>query len=296
MRRLIGSLLIICIFVILIGCSQLQQNDANEIYKVNIPTPAGSSSVDFELKTSLPSFPDEMQTYTRTKSEVTAKYVTDLSTKLGLTGELKEGNLNYLIEDREANISLEVYKASGAIVYSVSNRPPLQSPELPSNEEAITIATDCLNKIGFYSDRITAKGVIVGETYNKVPQSLAVSFYQNIDGKYFTGPGAKYHVRIWDKSQIVQIMANPVEYKSNEKVHIKPADQAFQELKTKTKYASPSNSKKVVIDEISIAYWLEIMDICQDYIVPVYLFNGQCFDASGKQLEDNFSWWVEAVD
>jgi len=66
-------------------------------------------------------------------------------------------------------------------------------------------------------------------------------------------------------------------------------------MKTNKNYYVSAETKKVKINNVVIAYWLEPADEGQDYIVPVYKFNGQCLDENGKQLDTPFTDVIEAL-
>ena len=59
-------------------------------------------------------------------------------------------------------------------------------------------------------------------------------------------------------------------------------------------YAVSVDTKKVIIESVSIAYWLEPFDKGQEYVVPVYVFKGKSFDAYDKELS-SFTGWAEAI-
>jgi hypothetical protein len=191
---------------------------------------------------------------------------------------------------------LEVYTATGGIIYSAFNAFSKENPSLPSDEQSVAIATDILAKIVQLPAGLKGTVEGPGDVIDSVPVSLFVGFKREIDGKVFTGPGAKYQVRVGSGGQIRQIMINPVKYAPHEMVPLKPVDQAFQEMKAAKKYVTPVESKKAIIDKVTVDYWLESMTKGQDYIAPIYHFSGQCLDSSGKQLQDRLNGYGIAVN
>jgi hypothetical protein len=267
-------------------------------YKINLPSPAGDvPTVDFEIATPFPQFSDQIQVYKVEKPEITAKYLANIGAKLGLSGEFKTGNYEFYLS--VGSKSLEVFMANGGIFYHTDPLFPTEKPVLPSEDEAITIATNILAKIEQLPDGLegTCEGIgeSVGGPEGNWPISLTVVFKREINGNHFVGPGAKYQVRIGDKGEVRQIMINPVKYSLQEMVKLKNVDQAFAEMKTAKKYLVPSESEKVQIDKITTDYWLESMITGQEYIVPVYHFSGQCLGKFGKVLDSQFTGYVEAV-
>jgi hypothetical protein len=78
-------------------------------------------------------------------------------------------------------------------------------------------------------------------------------------------------------------------------VTAKSVQQAYQELLTDKIYYAPIESRKVKINNVTIAYWLESIGKGQDYVAPVYIFKGTCLDESGKQLDTPFIDVIEAL-
>ena len=306
MKRLIGYIFLASIFILILlaGCSPQSNGPSNPLYKIDIPAVAGKvPPVSFDLTAPLGEFPEKIQVYRMIKPEVNAEYVKAIGAKLGFQGEISFGSDNRFHMGNE-NIQLEVLPPTGSIIYNKLKPAVLfpkeiyearQKPELPSFEEAAAIAADFLSQRGLLPEGVKVNKVIVGGKAGSVPDHLAVSFDYRIDGFRFTGSGASYNVRIGHEGQIGQIMINPVKWAPHEMVSIKPVEQAFRELKAESKYSAPYNTKKVKVDNVSIEYWLEGMDIDQEFIVPVYTFQGQCLDASGKVLESLFKASVEAV-
>jgi hypothetical protein len=270
---------------------------SSSIFPNIAPSVAGSYSLDIEI-VPFPTFPSQIQVYKVIKPEITSQYVTDTGTKLGLTEGVKQGNGLFYIQSGER--SLIVYLASGGIEYS-NNTFPKEKPVLPSDEEAITIATDALNKLGLLSPGLKGTNEGIGEsaalggTMGTWPISLTIGFKRNIDGLHFNGPGAKYEVRIGNKGEIRRILINPINYTPQKLASLKSVDQAFKEMKASKKYLAPMETKKVIIDSVTLDYWLESITKGQESISPVFDFSGQCFDGPGKQLKGSFTGYVEAL-
>jgi hypothetical protein len=296
-------LLTVCILTLafLSGCaSQAGSNpvsystSANSTkYQVNLPSSLGEgSSLAFETRTSFPTFPTQIQVYKTIKPEITAEYVVNLGSQLDLSGEISQGNDTFLIQ--VGNKYLQVYSISGAIEYAYDYLYPTVQPTLPSPEEAEAIATDIVSKLGLIPDGVKASYQGYGES-GPWPFTIRVGFKRTLDGKYFAGSGAKYEVRIGDKGEITRIFINPVKYTPLEMVALKPAEQAFEEMKNTKTYMAPMDAQKITIENVSLVYWLNSVMTGQDYIVPVYCFTGTCQDFSGKTLDGNFTGWAEAL-
>jgi hypothetical protein len=319
MFKLLSYLLFMWIFILTIGCSSQNtssgakdnsvpgENSKAGIYKVNLPSPAGNvRSVLFETPATWPDFPDQIQVYQKIKPDVTLEYVKNLASELDLNGEIKQGSGSYTIQ---VGIKGLTVFSSGGIEYA-NETDVKEKPILPSEEEAIAIATNAINKIGLLPEGVKGTSYGIGEsaamgvTEGVWPISILIGFKRTINGKYFAGPGAKYQVRIGNAGEVKQMLINPIKYSPLEMVSLKPVDQAFEEMKTAQKYLVPLKANKVIINDIAIAYWLDSITTDQVYIAPIYSFSGQCLDASGnilynnsfgQQKEEKFTGNVEAV-
>jgi hypothetical protein len=274
------------------------QINSNEKYRINFPESKGSSSADIELKIDLPKFPETMMVFKMTKPEITEDYVRELGAKFDITGEVTKFPSGFIYEicDQKTSATLMVSIYTGALFFNYKrDLPLLEKPDLPSSEEAMSIATEFLDKKGLLPQGLKATKVIYGLTYGNIPQELAVTFKRNINGCHYTGPGNNFSVRVGDKGKVVDMMIYTPQYEPDEELNIKTVEQAFEELKTKKKYSCSSNTRKIEIDSITTDYYLIDMEIPQDYITPVYVFSGLCRDVWGNQLPDRFTDYVEAV-
>jgi hypothetical protein len=55
-----------------------------------------------------------------------------------------------------------------------------------------------------------------------------------------------------------------------------------------------SFNPEISIDHVSLAYWMDVASVSQEYVLPVYEFRGTCRAANGNLL-DNFTGWIEAL-
>jgi hypothetical protein len=259
--------------------------------------------VNFSLSSTLPDSPDQLQIYKMVFPDITEEYVIDLGAKFSLTGEISEGTKNFLLSDDERRIYLEVYKPTGA--FKFSNYPKLypssesvleKHPVLPSDPEALKIATDFLAERDLLPAGDIAYKVEVGDSFGNIPTALLVSFDHSVD---IIGPGARHGVRIGDKGEVVQVFinpTNPVELPPHEMADVKTVQQAYEEINLSKNYFIPSQAKLVDISEVNIAYWLEAIDQGQEFVVPVYVFRGVCLDENDNQLIESFVAVIEAIE
>jgi hypothetical protein len=122
-----------------------------------------------------------------------------------------------------------------------------------------------------------------------------VSVTHDIDGVPLAGPGAKFGVRIGDGGEVVSVYRVWRETEPYKEISIRAPQEAYQDLPAgKGSYLASSQCKKVVVESVSLAYWMEAADEKQEYVVPVYEFQGKCLDAEGQYLED-FTGWCQAT-
>jgi hypothetical protein len=124
--------------------------------------------------------------------------------------------------------------------------------------------------------------VTVGGTVDTTPSHLLVSFTQYIDGIPLTGPGDKFGVRISDNGEIARALIWHPELMIQGNIQCIDANQAYNSLIMGNKeYAVPTDCQEVIITNIYIGYYLEYILEGQEFVMPVYVFKGECFDSDG---------------
>jgi hypothetical protein len=305
MKKTISFLLIILFEIILLsGCSTQAEIKSTPKYTISgISHRLGAvPSVSFDLSSPLPNFPDKLPVYKMVKPEINEEYVKNLGAKFDLTGDISEGTENYLLKDNQTQTSLEVYKPTGTFWYHLRSyfRTPTEDflknpPVLPSDAEALKIATDFLVQRDLLPKGDVAYRVEVGDSSGDLKIALLVSFQHEVE---ITGPGARHGVRIGDGGKVVEVFinpTNPLDLPVQEMVAVKSAQQAYDEVRTVKNFHAPSEARKVKIESVTVTYWLEAIGEGQEYVVPVYKFKGQCLDEAGKLLEGSFVSIIEAL-
>lgn len=279
-----------------------------ENLEADIPVSADAAEVpQFELATDFPRVPDQMPVYKPKPPAVTIDSVRELARKFGFEGEpgKVEGERAIIASDKVDGLTrmLRVRINTGGISYTISDAidpPPDNPPTLTTDEEAMRIATEFLREKGLLSPgREAVKVVCGGGTSGYGCSHLLVTFTpREIDGVPFTGPGDKFNVRVGDKGKVVDMIVGfQQEFEPyKETVPIISPEEAYGNLKT-GRLLAPSSSysyfKKVIIRDISLAYWLEPMGVKQEYVLPVYVFRGEYIDEDGETFD--FIEWVDAV-
>jgi hypothetical protein len=291
-------------FIIVAGCSTQGETNSTPKYTISGISKLLSTvpAVSFELSSPLPNFPDKLQVYKMVYPELNEEYVRNLGVKFGLTGEVREDSSGFSMQDKAIGAYLAIRKPTGTIRYDLFSYFEIPSadllkspPVLPSDAEALKIATDFLTERGLLPQGDVAYKVDVGDSSGDIATTLLVSFQHAVQ---ITGPGARHGLRIGGGGKVVEVFinpTNPLDLPPLEMVAVKSAEQAYREMKTDNSYYAPSESRRVKIDSVTVAYWLEAIGEGQEYVAPVYMFKGQCLDETGKVLEEPFVSIMEAV-
>ena len=316
-RRYIILILCMALLALPAACSNPPDGavpNGGDVPKPVLPSPSGDERrhPEFELATDFPTVPEMVTVYRVIPPDITAEWVTELGRKFGFMGEAGSGvpniiSMSDLSIDGKTRRGLRVYTNSGGIRYNCPSKlepeeypdyPELPSVSLPSYEEAERIAVDFLSERGLLLPDMRVNYVDVGGTYCDVITHLLVRFRRDINGIPVTGPGHKFGVRIGEKGAIGEVFIVHREIEPYQDVPIKSTAEAYEDLKECKNsvgyYVLPLDCKKVVIEEIYLAYWMDPVRDRQEYVAPVYEFTGECFDEAGNSIGD-FTGWVQAM-
>jgi hypothetical protein len=288
--------------------ADLVRGGEGETFQVNLPgSQAAAGDITFELATEFPAVGNTIMVYKAKAPDVTIEKVIEVGRKLGFEGGagfIDDATKIAMLDESDGEVrQLMVWVNSGTLAFhwlEPDKLYPSAPPTLPSNEEAGEIATQFLAEAGLLPAGVQVSEVVVGGACGGDGQAsyvahLLVRFSYEIDGFSVTGTGAKFGVRIGDKGEVVDLYRVWRETEPYKEISIRAPQEAYQDLLTgKGSYGTPSGCQKVVIDKVSLAYWMEAADQKQEYVIPVYEFKGKCLDAEGNYLED-FTGWCQAV-
>jgi hypothetical protein len=310
MRRLIA--IVVIGFMVVAGgfypvYADLVRGGEGETFQVNLPgSQAAAGDITFELATEFPAVDNTIMVYKAKAPDVTVEKVIEMGRKLGFEGGagLIDGDTKIaMLDESDAEVrQLMVWVNSGTLAFhwlEPDKLYPSAPPTLPSNEEAGEIATQFLAEAGLLPAGVHVSEVVVGGTYSGPEGSyvahLLVRFSYEIGGFPVTGIGAKFGLRIGDKGEVVDLYRVWRETEAYKEISIKAPEQAYQELIAgNSSYVTPSGCQEVVVESVSLAYWMEGAYQKQEYVIPVYEFEGKCLDGQGNYLED-FVGWCQAV-
>jgi hypothetical protein len=274
-------------------------------FKADLPVYASPGrNVSFELAAEFPEVGNKAMVYQVKPPEVTVEKVTEMGRRLGFQGEAKVGIEFIFMTDKSGGETRELMVDinSGAVRYGFASYMdklyPLTPPTLPSEDEAKQIATQFLAQAGLlppgaYASKVGPGGGAGGDGGPYYVTHLLVGFTWEFDGLPATG--STLSVRIGDGGEVVQVHRVWREVEPYKKVSIKSPQEAYQELVAgEGSCPVPSGCQKMVVEKITLAYWMEPPIERQEYVVPVYQFKGKCLDGEGNYMED-FTGWCQAT-
>ena len=254
------------------------------------------AEADFVLDKSLPEVPSKIMSYKIVQPDVTLKSVADLGAKFGFTGKASPIEPSMIgMSNPEKQEIFQVITASGAIDYTCLNDLDSLAPSLPTNDEAVKIATEFLKLTGLWYSDLVADEAVVGGTSGGVPSHLLVRFTRYIDGYPLTGAGNKFAVRIGDKGKVIRLLVRYDELEKDKEVQIIDPSAALNKLEAGDGvFTLPVDCNTVKITDVSLGYYLESISDKQENLTPYYIFKGECRDAKDGFIEE-FTGWVDAV-
>ncbi len=274
------------------GCSQPLEMVSNQL---------GWMNNNYQLDTSLPDTPDTVPVYRIKHPDVTEEYALNIGNWFGVfepSVDFNDGSDLYFLKNKYTDEGLEMATETGAILYHTSMKKlyPAEKPSLPDDKTAEDIAIKFLADKGLLTPDIRVKEVVAGGTYYYGVAHLSVVFDYDIGDFPAAVIGKKMSVRIGDGGEVVQVHWYHAEYeKTDMAVSLKTAQQAYQDLINNRLMLQPlgmGEGRDVRITEVSLGYYLDSMTQAQDYVYPVYVFEGEYLDT----LDGNPSIFIQYVD
>ena len=278
-----------------------------ETFQVNLPaSQAAAGDIAFELATEFPTVDNMMMVYRVKAPDITVEKAIEMGRKLGFEGGagfIDDATKISMVDESGGEVSqFLVWVNSGALAYRFLEPDklyPPAPPTLPTDEEAGEIATQFLAEAGLLPAGVHVSEVVEGGACGGPEGSyvahLLVRFSYEIGGFPVTGVGDKFGVRIADKGEVVSVYIVWREVEPYKETSIKAPQEAYQDLVAgEGSYVTPSGCQRVLVESVSLAYWMEGAYQKQEYVIPVYEFRGKCLDGQGNYLE-NFTGWCQAV-
>ena len=240
---------------------------------------AGRVSNNLVLNTISKESVDSVMLYQTVQPVVNEETTLKLAKKFNVTGNLV-GDQGIQSEDLRFYVWSD--KHSGSVTFNDADRPneKQDAPEyLPSDEEAIEIATKFLKENDLYPDGVSNTVVqrenayTVGKGDEVYFGEIGVWFRRNLNDMKVEG--TQLVVYVGGGGDIIGYYANWRDYEPYKEYPVITVDEAFEDLKSKGVYVGTnSQDSEVVIDEAYLAYLTTAGAYTEDYLQPVWVFKG----------------------
>lgn len=265
-----------------------QQSPASDV--TGIPSHA------FVLDATLPSGPDKILVYKVVPFRCTRRDVITLGEQFGLSAadRIKEGRDGFGIMKEDHSMHAYLMN-TGWAEFTNSNRVDtvnsIDVPEnLPSDDEAVQIATTFLRERDLFPDGAEFKKTTHGRIYQLVRNAENSVTWEDINvwfGRTLNGypvEGTQLMLAIGGRGDVIEYFTNWREYEPYRELPVKSPERAFEELKTKRITAGMITWETVSIREIYLAYHTKAGAEKEYYLEPVWVFKGDLI-ADGKPVQ-----------
>jgi hypothetical protein len=294
---IIGSLSIIVLIVLSAGCITAQTNKPDNLIPVTVTgirdtsslqqyqSAAIQGSISHSMSFFVPTkgIPTKVLVYKTLSPNVTRSRVEELAQIFHVKGTIGEGTHGMGVHTEDFVYSVALEKPAGTIIYTVVGRPDdvLDSQDkLPTDEEAIRIATQFLQANNLYPDgayfRTTDRHYerSADENGNEILHAGQIEILFGRKLNNLDVWGTRLSVNIGGNGDIIGYYANCREYVPFREVTIKSPEAAFEDLKQagiKTKM----NNASISITDVSLAYRTKAGAYEEEYLEPIWVFSGE---------------------
>jgi len=233
---------------------------------------------------------DTVLVYRTLPPEINKELTLEYAKIFNVAGTLKNG---VVLQSEDLRFGIEISKKSGSVRYSDFKRPNVKqdAPQyLPSDEEAIEIATKFLKENDLYPDGAANPSVqrenayTVGKGDEVYYSEIGVWFRRNLNDMKVEG--TQLVVYVGGGGDIIGYYANWRDYKPYKEYPVITVDEAFENLKSEGIYVGTnSQDSEVVIDEAYLAYLTTAGAYTEEYLQPIWVFKGNVM-ADGKAVMD----------
>ena len=232
--------------------------------------------VEFVLNTDLTKFPDKLNYYATVKPEVTIEWVEAIGDKLGIIDEAGVTGSGDRIIMSDGDERLEVYTSTGSISIRGIHKPYQTDAQLTSSENAAVIATEFVKYLGLWDDDIELKGVTLRYEETPSKQEWGVSFNQYIDDYPLVGGSKSLSVIVNMYGTVLRAGIWELELESAGETDCITTQQAYAILLDGDALEFiVSSESKILINDVYMGYYLENQTKLQEYVMPIYVFEGE---------------------
>lgn len=248
----------------------------------------GSQSYKIEVTAKKPNAPEKIVVYKTDQSKVTKTDAIALAKKFNITdfADIKEGDEKMTISSQNMRKRVMLFKNGGLyyVDYDRSDTPNgIDIAEnLPSDEEAIKIATSFLKKRNLLPDGAKVGGVTHEKAYTTSNGKTQVSWedilvYYTRELNGMKVDGTQFEIEIGGHGDVIRFFSNWKEYEAIGEYPVKSQESSIESLKLKgiTTASGPDKPDTVTIDEIYLAYETNAVAYKEEYLEPVWVFKGE---------------------
>ncbi|MBN1433034.1 MAG: hypothetical protein JW931_09725 [Methanomicrobiaceae archaeon] len=270
------------------------QPDTNFDYSGN--EVAGWASYNIVFDESFPKSEEKIVVYKDLPQHYTREDIISLGEKFGFSSKdkIKEGTEGFGIMKDDHSMHAYLFN-TGSIEYTNTNRAHTINPydipgNLPSDEEAIKIATEFLEERDLLPEGAVLSGVTHGKIYTLVRDGEDTVDWEDVQvwyGRVLNGvevKGTKISIDVGGGGDIIDFYSNWRIYEPYAELPVKSPEEAFEELKSKGVYVGMNSKDSIVsIDEAYLAYHSLPGAYTEEYLEPVWVFKGNVM-ADGKAV------------
>lgn len=205
--------------------------------------------------------------------------------KMDVHGSINEGNSAISIAtDEIPNTGVEISKASGCLFYINENVNTDNPKNLPSDEDAVKIATAFLKEKGLlpdsmapgYATRHQVSILYPNGTETKRDAYVEV-YFKHDDMSNIPVEGAGIEITLGENGLVSEFYSRVRHYQPYKELAIKTPEEAFTELTERGVYQdvkTPMTPDRVSIDNVYLAFHGRACAYEEEYLQPVYIFTG----------------------
>jgi hypothetical protein len=246
---------------------------------------AGRLTHTIIMNTSQPKPVDSIMIYKVVQPHYTRQQILSFAQKFNITpiGRIKEVEEGASVASKDGRIQA-IMANTGSVEYHNSNRAhninPLDVPEnLPSDEEAIAIATKFLKD----RDLLPEGSVSNGVTHGKITRSevgnhtvewedIEVWFDRELNG--YPVEGTQLMLAIGGHGDVLEYFTNWRTYEPYKEFAVKAPEQALDELKTTGVPVGMNTPDNFMINKMYLGYHTKAGAYTENYLEPVWVFKG----------------------
>ncbi len=239
---------------------------------------------EVEMASPLPQFPSKATVYRIKYPAVDAAYAIEMAKKFGVAGEIREGDEMFTVTDGTTGNFVEVFK-TGSVSYSLESGAYSElllndQAQLPSTREAEDIAIRFLEEKNLLPPEV--KPFIETDVAGLSLHWVRVDFRYKIGDYRGEGPGYRFSVLVGDAGKIAGASVFYPQLETYTEVELLSPQEALSDVVKGKGSWMQFQGVKAVLDRVSLRYYLQPVLGRQEYVLPVYVFEGQGMAADGS--------------